>query len=591
MPQQKSGFRFGVFELDALTGELTRRGAHVRLQGQPLQILIVLVERAGEIVSREELRQHLWREDTFVEFDHSLNTAVKRLRQALGDEASTPRFVETVPRRGYRFVAPVERVAGEPLGTGTEEGIARVEIDSAPASTRSPVRILAVVVTCIVLIAALVGLTRWSASRRAVGADTPGSSRLAVLPFGNLTGDPARDYVSEGLTEELIAHLGRLAPERLAVIARSSTIWPAGARPPLAQITRALDVDYVVEGSVRSAGDRYRITVRLVRTRDSATVWSELYEGPILDLVMIERQVSLEVARRLAVTVAPGDGAILARATTASSQAFDAYLQGLFHLSRGPQGFVESARLFQEAIGHDPSYALAHAGLSEAFLRQQDYGLTTPGPVLELARASALRALDLDANLAEAHCALGDVLSMTGDRLKAEAAFKRALALNPNHAAAYDRYAWHLARGGRTRDGRDLLERARGLAPRSAGIVTAAAYMDLATGQLDSATELSRTALGFEPDFPFARYVLGRVALRRGLPEAAIEEFGRARRASHDTPKYVAALARAFLAAGRTDEASRAVADLRAAARVRYVPPEVIEALEAGLLEARDGGQ
>jgi TolB-like protein/DNA-binding winged helix-turn-helix (wHTH) protein/Tfp pilus assembly protein PilF len=582
-----SGFRFGVFEFDVPTGELTKRGARVRLQGQPQQILLMLLERAGEVVSREELQQRLWSEDTFVEFDHSLNAAVKRLREALGDEASTPRFIETVPRRGYRFVAPVERVTGE--SRVEPEAPPAQEEDRAPArhareASRWSRRGLVAAGVAAVVIAGLAGLVQWAVvSYRTVDAANVLPSRLAVIPFGNLTGDPGRDYVSEGLTEELIAQLGRLAPDRLAVIARSSMTWPSGARPPLPDLARALNVDHVVEGSVRNAGDRYRIAVRLVRTADLATVWSEIYEGALLDLLTVERGVSLEVARHMALTLAPEDPRILARATTASSDAYEAWLRGLYHLSRGPNDFAESIRLFQEAIGHDPTYALAHAGLSEAYLRQQDYGLVAPDGLTELAHRSALKALALDDRLAEAHCALGDVLSALRDMPAAEREFDQALALNPSHAASYDRYAWHLARVGRPRDARVLLQRARALAPRSADIATAAAYMDLATGQLDSAATLSRAALEFEPEFPFARYVLGQIAMRQGAPGRAIEEFARARRASDGAPKYVAALASAYLAANRTDEARQAVADLRAATRVRYVPPGTIEGLETRL--------
>jgi TolB-like protein/DNA-binding winged helix-turn-helix (wHTH) protein/Flp pilus assembly protein TadD len=582
------GFRFGIFELDVRTGELTKRGARVRLQGQPLQILLLLLERAGDIVTREELRQHLWPENTFVEFDHSLNAAVKRLREALGEDASTPRFIETVPRRGYRFVAPVERLAGE---ASNEPALPRdhEQLPSGPVreTDRPTRRIMGVAAIAAVLVASISGFVLWSSSSREGAGGGGAKARLAVLPFGNLTGDPGRDYVSEGLTEELVAQLGRLAPDRLAVIARSSTTWPAGARPPLPDIARSLNVDYVIEGSVRSIGERYRIAVRLVHTPELATVWSELYDGPILDFLTIERKVSLEVARHLALTLVPGDPTVVARATTASSPAFDAYLRGVYQLSRGPNGFAESARLFHESIGHDPAYALAHAGLSEAYLRQQDYDLIAPERVIGLARAAAERALALDYRLAEAHCALGDVFSATGDMPAAEREFKRALELNPNHAASYDRYAWHLARVGRTRDGRDLLDRARALAPRSADIVTAAAYLDLTAGELDSAIALSRAALAFEEDFPFARYVLGQVALRRGATTTAIEEFGRARRASGSAPKYIAALARAYLAAGRHDEARRSIADLRAAAQERYVRPGIIEDLETRLPASR----
>jgi TolB-like protein/tetratricopeptide (TPR) repeat protein len=409
-----------------------------------------------------------------------------------------------------------------------------------------------------------------------------GRVRLAVLPFANLTGDPDRQYVAEGLTEELVAQLGRLAPTRLGVIARSSTTWPDGARPPLREIARVLQVDYVIEGSVRSVDDRYRIAVRLIETKALSTVWSELYEGPILDLVAVERRVSLHVGRHLALALTPGDPTVLARATTSSSPAFDAYLRGLSQLARGPEeGFRESVRLFQRAIDHDPAYALAYAALSEAHLRLQDYGLVDPPQALAAARAAALKALELDERLAEAHCALGDVLSATRDMSGAERAFLRALALNPSHAAAYERYAWHLTRVGRGGESRALIERARALAPRSADVATTAAYFDFASGRLESAAALSRAALSYESDYPFARYVLGQIALRRGTPAVAIDEFSRARFASRDAPKYIAALAGAYLTAGRIEDARRTLGELRLLGRKRYVPPEMIEQLDA----------
>jgi adenylate cyclase len=405
--------------------------------------------------------------------------------------------------------------------------------------------------------------------------------RLAVLPFANLTGDLQREYVSEGLTEEIVAQLGRLAPGRLVVIGRSSTIWPDRRRPGLRELARALRVDYVIEGSVRQTGSQYRIAVRLVETTDLGTVWGELYEGPILSLSRLELRVSQQVARHLALAALPDDPAALARATTASSTAFQAYLRGRYQLGRGPEeGFRESVRWFRRAIEDDPAYAVAWAGLSEAHLRLRDYGLVAPDHALGPARDAALKALALDERLAEAHCALGDVLGSSGDAVGGEREFKRALSLNPSHAATYDRYAWHLVRVGREDQGRTLIERARALAPRSAAIATTAAYLDLAAGRLDAATALARVALDYEPGYPFARYVLGRVAMHRGSPAAAIEEFAAARLASHDAPKYVAALTSAYLAAGRIDESRRVLGELRTIAETRYVPPGMIDQLD-----------
>jgi tetratricopeptide (TPR) repeat protein len=235
------------------------------------------------------------------------------------------------------------------------------------------------------------------------------------------------------------------------------------------------------------------------------------------------------------------------------------------------------------AIDHDPAYALAYAGLSEAHLRLQDYYLVDPARALEPARAAALKAIELDERLAEAHCALGDVLSTTRDMNGAERAFLRALALNPSHPATYERYAWHLTRVGRAEEARALIERARALAPRSADVATTASYFDLASGRLESAAALSRAALTYEPDYPFARYVLGRIAMQQGAPAVAIDEFSRARFASRDAPKYLAALVGAYLAAGRIGDAKRTVVELRHIARTRYVPPDMIEQLDARL--------
>ena len=563
-------YRFGVFELDTGTGELRRRGARVRLQGQPVQILQALLERPGEVVSRDDLRRLLWTPDMFVEFDHSLNTAVKKLREALGDSASASRFVETVPRSGYRFIAPVERV---------DVSTAAPPLVVAPKETRRwpRARILA---AALVLVGLAVAVPRGPGRTVAV-SESPRPARLAVMPFANRTGDPAREYVSDGLTEEIVAQLGRMAPGRLGIVARSSTRSFGGKDTPLPEVVQALSVDYVIEGSVRSVDDRYRVAVRLVDARGLTSTWSELYEGPVLELVRVQRDVARQVARHLAIALMPEDGTVLARATTTSSEAFDAYLRGLHRLARGPEdGFRESERLFRAAVTHDPDYALAHAGLSETYMRQVGYYLVAPELALANAHAAATRALQLDGGLAEAHCALGEVLARQQDHTGAERAYRRALALNPSHAGSYHSYAWFLVSGGRIEEGRALIERARLLAPRSADIATAAAYMDMTRGDMERAASLARAALDYEPEFPFARYVLGHIALRRGVPEEAIAEFSRARVTSGGAPKYMAALTTAFLAAGRTAEAVHMLEELRQTSRTRYVPARTIEELE-----------
>ncbi len=607
--QQQLRYRFSVFELDAREGELRKQGVLIRLQGQPMQILLALLERPGLIVSRDELRQRLWPGDTFVEFDHSLNTAIKRLRETLGDTATTPRFIETVPRRGYRFMAPVERFNGTPQPSNgapqppepAPASVSALASASTAAGPSGPIPGLpapalrvrfGVAASMVVVLVAAGLLTVWAGTRgRTPTAPASAIPRLAVLGFENLTGDATRAYVADGFTEELISQLGRLAPGRLGVIARSSSASFKPNDTPFDEIARALGVDYIIEGSIRGDGDRYRIAVRLVRAHDGTALWSELYEGALLDLVTMQRDVGQQVARHLALALLPNDQAALARATTTDSRAYEAYLRGVSEMARGPggpgEGFASASTLFKQAIAIDPHYALAYAGLAESYIRQQDYYMIAPDQAQPPAKTAATQALAIDDTLAEAHCALADVLSRTsGDAATvaaaataAEVEFTRALALNPSRADTQLRYASHLVRTGRTRDGRARIEHARSLAPRSADVVTEAAWMELDAGHLDTAAALANEALTYQPDFPFARYVLGRVALRRAAPQDAIAQFENARVTSGHAPKYIAALATAYLAAARPADAARALDELRAISRDRYVPPGTIEHL------------
>lgn len=604
-----STYRFGPFELDVRAGELRKQGRLVRLQGQPLEILLALLERPGLIVSRDELRQRLWPGDTFVEFDHSLNTAIKRLRETLGDTATTPRFIETAPRRGYRFLGPVEAisdvVSAPPPVAAAASPQAQASAPAVPAPAPSPAAAPAPTATAPVLAPALAsvasGRRRAAAAALALGAivaatlvllttvfrlpaatsEINATPRLAVLSFENLTGDASRAHVAGGFTEELVAQLGRLAPGRLDVIARSSSGSFRTADTPLREIAQALNVDYVIEGSVRGDGDRYRLAVRLVRTRDLTALWSELYEGALLDLVAMQRDVGQQVARHLALALLPEDQAALARATTSDSHAYEAYLRGLSELARGPsEGFARATDYFQRAIADDARYALAYAGLAESYILQEDYYVIAPEQAQGAARAAAISALAIDDGLAEAHCALANVLSRTpGESAAADREFARALALNPSRAETQLRYATHLIRSGREREGRLRLQQARVLAPRSADVITEAAWMEMADGRLDTAAALAGEALRYQPEFPFARYVLGQVALRRSAPQDAIAQFESARVTSGHAPKYVAALAGAYLAAERPADAARALEELRAMSRSRYVPPGTIENL------------
>ena len=291
-------FRFGVYEVDPKAGELRRSGLKIKLQEQPFQILSALLDQPGEIVSREDLRRRLWPDDTFVEFDHSLNTAIGRLREALGDSADNPRFIETLPRRGYRFIAPVERPNGAAsLQNGEQRPTPSPVAVPSPADARPQARWCAAAAVLIFAAAAAVGV--YFLRRHSPVPVQAGQQKimLAVLPFQNLSGDPKQDFASDAMTEEMITHLGRLTPEALGVIARTSVMKYKNSKADVRAIGRDLRVDYVLEGSVRRGAGQIDITAQLIQTSDQTHLWAESYERPVTDVFTIERDIARHIAQ------------------------------------------------------------------------------------------------------------------------------------------------------------------------------------------------------------------------------------------------------------------------------------------------------
>ena len=319
--EQPQTIRFGVFEVDLRSGELRKQGIRLRLQEQPFQILVLLLERPGEVVTRDDLRHRLWPDGTFVDFEHSLNAAIKRLRAALGDSADNPRFIETLHRRGYRFIVPVA-------------GAAR---DGRSAITPSP--------------------------REGPG----GKVRIVVLPFANLSIQPEQEYFSDGLTEEMIAQLGRMHPRRLGVIARSSSMLFKRAGKTIDQIGRELNVNFVLEGGVRLETGRVRITAQLIEVNGQTQLWADSYERRYEDSLAVQAEVANRIARALAIELLPGDSQALVRCGTADTEAYHAYLKGRFHWNKQGDGGVEKAiEYYEKALALDSRFAQAHAALARA---------------------------------------------------------------------------------------------------------------------------------------------------------------------------------------------------------------------------------
>lgn len=578
-PQPARRYRFGVFEVDFRLGQIRKHGLRLKLSGQPLQILERLLDRPGDIVTREELRSELWPAHTFVDFEHNLNSAVKRLRAALGDSAESPRFIETLPRRGYRFLVPVEIITAElPNGTleaavaDAEEMLDREDdfgdaAPSEPALARDPVpfrgwRRVASAVAVGMSLLVVVWLASGAGSREATTADSAAS--IAVLPFENLSGDESQSYLADGTTEALIAGLAQV--QSIKVISRTSVMRFQGARRPVPEIARELGVNTVLEGSVTRMGDQLRITAQLIDARTDRHLWAESYNGRISDLLTFQSRVAQAVAREVHATLSPPEEARLARVPSVDPAVHEAYLRArYFWNQRTPDGLSRAIEYFNQALALDPAHAPSEAGLADAHNLLPRYGTTPTRTALLDAKQHALAALALDPGLAEAHAALAKVQhSLDWDWEGAEASFRRAIDSSPGYATAHHWYSVLLLTVGRVDEGIAEARRARELDPLSPVINLHLAYSLSYGDQLEEAQAGIQRALELEPRYANAYYLLGWIHLKRGDPGAARTAFTTAIDLASNPREYLGGLAAAEVASGRMDEARRIVADLEA---------------------------
>jgi TolB-like protein/DNA-binding winged helix-turn-helix (wHTH) protein/Flp pilus assembly protein TadD len=442
--------RFGNFEVDLEAGELRQKGTQIKIQDQPLRILGALLERPGEVVTREQLSERLWPSDTFVDFEHSLNSAIKKLRQALQDDPDRPVFIETLPKRGYRFIAPMRvlaEAAEASLGVeeleGRDGGNAGVE----PLKTQTRTFGIAWVIGIVAVLGVLIAVaTTYLTSRRApIGSvASTGKIMLAVLPFENYSAEAEQEYLADGLTEEMITQLGSMDPERLGIIARTSAMKYKGARVGVDQIGKELGVAYVLEGSIRTEADRVRVTAQLIRVRDQTHLWARSYERSRGGILTMQQEVANAIANEIQVELTPQYQQRVATLQFADPRAHEAYARGRFFWNkRTDADLATSIQYFEEVLRYEPRYALAYSGLADAyFYRSYAWGSLKPREGMPKAKAAATKALELDPNLAEAHTSMALVkLFYEWDWPAAEAEFKRAIELNPNYPTAHHGYA------------------------------------------------------------------------------------------------------------------------------------------------------
>jgi TolB-like protein/DNA-binding winged helix-turn-helix (wHTH) protein/Flp pilus assembly protein TadD len=568
--------RFGLFELDIGAGELRKRGVRLPLQGLPVQVLNILLESPGHIVTRDELRARLWPADTFVDFDHSLHNAIARLREALGENANNPRFIETLPRRGYRFIGPID----PPVIPHT--------VAPNVASRSRFWRVFAPAVLALVTVpAALVGFNVGGVRSRLFGK--PPSAHIdsiAVLPLKNLSDDRQQDYFADGMTEALITDLGKV--RALRVISRTSVMRYKDTKKPLPEIARELQVDALVEGTVARSGDRLRITANLIQASPERHLWADSYERDLRDVIALQNDVARTIAQQIQVELTPEEHARLSASHTVDPEAYKLYIKGrYFWVKRNRESFNRAMDYFQQAIDRDPTYAAPHSGLADCYVlfgSSFDVGGLAPNEVQPKAKAAALRALELDSSLSDAHNSLAYVkLTYDWDWQGAEAEFKRSLELNPGYAHGHHWYAHLLLSSGRRDEALTESNRALELDPVSPIINLHLGWHYLYTRQYDRALDQLAKTLELDPSYALAHWYRGLAYEQKKMYPEALRELGKAKDLLPGNLAVRSDIGHVYAVSGDKVAAERLIAGLKEESVRRYVNQYELALIYVGL--------
>ncbi|MCA1583944.1 MAG: winged helix-turn-helix domain-containing protein [Acidobacteria bacterium] len=514
--------RFGGFVLDVAAYELRKQGRTIKVERRPMELLMLLVSRPGELVTRDEIVRRLWGTDVFIEVGAGVNTVIRKLRRALRDSAEHSRFIEAVRGKGYRFIAAVE---------------------SSPAAV------------------------------------------VAVLPFENLHGDSDLEYVADGLTEETITGLAQIDPERLTVIARTSSMTYRRRAMTIVEIGRALGVDYVLEGSVRAANQRFRIASTLVRVHDHVQVWTETYERHSSDLLGLQAELGQAIARQIELLLAPSRSATITSRHTQNPEAYDFYLRGRYYYNQMTPGTgARALDCYYRATALDPAYALAWAGIAATYSSRLFNSDTKPSDVSDQAHAAAEQALTSGGSVPEAHTSAAIVRFLFDwDWRAAEAHARRAIALDSSSAQAYWMLGYASSQQGRHDEALAAARRARELDAGSALNHSMSAQIAFSARDFQAAEKHASQALMAEPDFWVAHWQLGQARQQMGQAEPALEALREATRLSNGNSKPVSLSAYILATIGQVSEAREMLFDLEQRSQSRYVPPSAMALVYAGL--------
>jgi len=607
----QQSIRFGEdFELDLRPRRL-RRGSHVlKLERIPLEILILLLEHRGAIVSREKIVARVWGNDVFLDADNSIRGAIRKVRQALKDDPETPRFIQTVTGRGYRFIAPIvspqeERTTETPkpeasvvptcaqsfvpepdswpqggsLGLMDQEQkrtagqVPGAELSGGQLPRRARTWLFVGLASLVVATLSLLALWGW---RRPSSVPTAAQRKtvLAVLPFANLSRDPDQEFFSEGLTQDIVAQVGKLNPDRLTVIAHSSVAKYKESMLSAKEIGKELNADYLVQGSVRRSADRVRVTVELIQAQNQTDIWTDSYDRELKDVLAVQDSVVRSIAKEIHIALTEEQEERLATPRQVSPVAYEAYLKGRYYWNkRTGESMQKAEQYFERAIDNDPTYAAAYSGLADCNSGLTWHGFKAPAEALPKAYAAARKALEIDPESAEAHASLGLAMTHSWDWTGAESEFRRALQLDPQYANAHHWYGDYLSI--RSHHGEALAEakRALELDPLNLMISTWVGLRYYMARDYSRAIDQNRNSVELDPNFAAAHLLLGEDYLGAGLHSEAVNELKKAANLSGDSPLYTAQVAVALAVAGRNGDALRIAHDLEAISRKRYVSP------------------
>jgi TolB-like protein/DNA-binding winged helix-turn-helix (wHTH) protein/Tfp pilus assembly protein PilF len=590
-------FHFGDFTLDQSRYRLQRGVRVLRLEKIPMELLILLVQRRGELVSREEIAGCLWGKGVFLDVDHSINTAIRKIRVVLRDDPEKPQFVETVVGKGYRFAAPVICNNGNSnsqvhqLPSPAQKVETPEVLSTPPALPRAarvvPVRLKVLLGTAAVLVLITVAfvLNRGGAK----GPSQPAIKSLAVLPLKNLSGDATQEYLADGMTEALIGRLSRI--HDLRVISHTSVMSFKDTHVSVPEIAKTLHVDAIVEGSLIREGSQVRVTVQLIRGATDEHIWAEEYQQEYRSILALQEEVTRTIAQQIKIRLTPQEQVGLEGARVVDPRVQESYLKGRYYFNqRTEDGLNRSLAYFQQAIARDPSYALAYCGLADAYAMLGFRGGVPSKDALLQAKAAALKAIELDDALGEPHASLAFIAEThEWDWATAEREYKRALELNPGDARAHHWYAGYLMYVGRFEEGIAEARRARDLDPLSLPVNNALAGRLLVAGEVDEALQQLRETLEMNPHFAPAHQTLGWAYLNKGKHEEAIQEFQRALQLSGTDDKDIMLdLGFAYAAAGNQEEARKILAELKKLHERGLVPSGSIAILYGALGELNE---